>query len=135
MPRTTVSEPCDTEPGRAVVLYEAVFPLHHTLLPDRPLGDLHGERLTPVALPKARSFDGVPGTEEPIQRRLIAQDPNHNTSSPPHHATGEQDKTVQEPSKLHPNVGVSILLQVQHHGKPRFDVPGQRGHNHIGPSC
>ena len=50
MPRSTAAEPFVTEPGRAVVLHEAVFPLHHTLLPDRPLGHLHGERLPPVAL-------------------------------------------------------------------------------------
>ncbi len=86
-----------------------------------------------IALPKASSLNGIPGTEESIQCRLIAQDPDGKTSRPSHHATGEQDEVMHEPPKLHPNVRVSILLQVQHHGEPRFDVPGQRGHDHVGP--
>jgi hypothetical protein len=72
MPRTIVSETVGTEPAQAISQNFAVFPLHHTLLPDRPFGDLHGERLPPVALAKAGSFDGIPCTEEPSQGWLIA---------------------------------------------------------------
>lgn len=133
MPRPTVSEFVVTEPDRARIQHLAVFLFTAHLSRGYTLGDLQVVWVTSVALCKAGSFDGVPRTEEPIQRRLIAQDPNHNTWSLPHHATGDQNEAVHEPSKFHPNVGVSILLQVQHHGQPRFEVPSQSDHNHIGP--
>ena len=112
MPRMIGGEPFVTEPDRAIGQHSAVLPLHDTLLHHRMLGDLPIGRLCPMALAKAGAFDGVPCTKESIQRRLIAQDPDDQTSGPSHHPTGDQQEVVYEPPKLHPNVGVSILLQV-----------------------
>lgn len=72
MPRSAACEPVVTEPDRASVQNLAVVPFHDTPLPNRTLGDLPIGRLASMALAKAGSFDGVPRTEEPIQRRLIA---------------------------------------------------------------
>ena len=68
--------------------------------------------MAPGALTKAGSFDDVPCTEEPIQRRLIAKDPYDQASGPPHHPTRDQNETVQKPPKLHTNVHVTIALEV-----------------------
>ena len=47
MPQRIASETVGTEPPQAISQNLAVCPLHHTLLPDRPFGDLHGERPPP----------------------------------------------------------------------------------------
>jgi hypothetical protein len=84
-------------------------------------------------LGKAGAFDRAPGAEEPIQRRLIADDPQRRAPRLPHDATGNQDDAVEEGAKLHTDILSAIAVPVHHQGKPRLDVPGQRRDDHVGP--
>ena len=84
-------------------------------------------------LRKPGAFDRTPCTEESIQRRPIADDAQRNAPRLPYHATRNQDDAVQERPKLHADVPTTITLPLHHHGKPRLDVPGQGGHDHVSP--
>ena len=82
---------------------------------------------------EAGSFDGGPGAQESIQGWLIADDAHGRASCVSHDTTGIKDDVCEEGAKVHSDIFSAMVFAMHHQGKPRLDVPGQGGDDHVGP--
>ena len=89
-------------------------------------------RFVPVS-GEAGSFDGSPSAQESFQGWLIADDAHRRASGVSHDTTGKQDDVCEEGPKVHTDILSAMVFLMHHQGKPRLDVPGQCGDDHVGP--
>ena len=75
----------------------------------------------------------LPGREEIFKPAVIAHDAVDHASAGAHDLRGQQDDCVEKAPKLHLDQLDSSSSIGQEQAEPRLEVPGQRGHHHIGP--
>ena len=86
-----------------------------------------------VLLSIGRSLDGVPRAEEAVERGLIANDPDDDAAGAAYDATGDENDAVEKAAELHVDVKGAVGFKMHHHGEPGFDIPCERGDDHVGP--
>ena len=80
------------------------------------------------SLPERGSFDPIPGAEESVECRLVADDPHNDAPSSAHHTAGNQDDAIDEAPELHANgsgMGIPSLASIPilaSSAQPQYDA-------------